>query len=152
MILDNDLLFSNAQAITASARSTNVVDTGPLFTGNLGRNLGVGEPLWIFIDVVVAMTDAGSDSTITVTLETDDNAAFSSAATIATLITIAAVRPAGTMFVFRVPPAQAVPYERFLSLNYTVANGNLTTGSLTAGIVKDVQAWASTASGFTTGY
>ena len=70
MILDTQLEFSDAQAVTATAVSTNVVDLSSV------RDIGVGEELYIRIGVVVAMTDAGSDSTIAVTLETDDAAAF----------------------------------------------------------------------------
>lgn len=147
MYVDAQLTFSDAQAVTATAASTNQIDTGPLFSGNTGRNLGVGENLFIVVTVDVAMTDASSDSTITVTLETDDNSAFSSAATVATLGVIPAVTAAGAMFVYRLPIATSVPYERYIQLKYTPANGNLTTGSFTASIVKDASIYAQYASG-----
>jgi hypothetical protein len=41
MFMDADLLFSDAQAVTATAASTNYYDTGPLYSGNTGRSLGV---------------------------------------------------------------------------------------------------------------
>jgi hypothetical protein len=158
MILDNDLMFSLAQAITAAAASTNLIDTAPLaspFPGsgqsNTGRNLGVGEELYVFITVDVAMTDAGSDSTLTVTLQTDTDVAFGSPASLGDLIVIPAVQAAGAKFFVRLPIANAVPYERYIRLNYTPNNGNLTTGSFSAGIVKDIDMFAPYASGFTTG-
>lgn len=151
MYVDAQLTFSDAQAITATAASTNNIDTGPLFSGNTGRNLGVGEPLWVIINCDVAMTDSGSDSTLTVTLETDDNAAFSSAVTVATLGIIPALTAAGALFVYRLPIATTVPYERYLQLRYTTTNGNLTTGSFTASITKDATIYAQYAPGFATG-
>lgn len=151
MYVDAQLTFSDAQAVTAAAGSTNVIDTGPLFSGNTGRNLGVGrQPAFIFITVDVAFTDASSDSTLTITLETDDNSGFSSAATVATLGTLPALTAAGTTMFVPMPIAlDSVPYERYIRLKYTPNNGNLTTGSLTAGITVNVPAWTSTAAGFT---
>jgi hypothetical protein len=152
MILDAQLLFSDAQAVTAAAGSTNVIDTGPLFGSNLGRNLGIGERTWIYMSVDVAMTDAGSDSTLAVTLETDADVAFGSPATVATLFTFAAVSPIGTAMYAAMPVASdAVPYERYIRLKFTPASGNLSTGSFTAGITKDISAWVSTFGGFVTG-
>lgn len=119
------LTFSDAQAITASAASTNVIDL------RAARQMAPGQELWINVHCVVAMTDAGSDSTVTVTVDTDDNAAFSSpTSSVQTLAVFAAVSAAGTM---RKAPLVVIPTpERFLRLTYTVANGNLTTGSFTA--------------------
>lgn len=148
MYVDAQLTFSDAQAVTATANSTNVIDTGPLFSGNTGRNLGVGERLYVAVTVDVAMTDSGSDSTITVSLVTDDNSALSSAATIATLGIIPALTAAGSTFIYGLPVAGSVPYERYIGLAYTTTNGNLTTGSFTASIVKDPSLYTALASGF----
>lgn len=142
MILDSQLLFSEEQAITAAADSTNVVDLG------IARNIGVGEELYIFILVTTAFTDSGSDSTLNVDLVTDDNAALSSDSVVMDLVTIPALAAAGTYYTFRVPPAILNAYERYIGLAYTPANGNLSTGSITAGIVKEVQNAAIYASGF----
>lgn len=150
MMMDADLLFSDAQAVTATAASSNYIDTGPLFTGNTGRDLGVSE-LYLAVSVDVAMTDSGSDSTIAVSLETDDNTGFSSAATVATFITIPALTAAGTKYFFRLPVSPAIPYERYLQVKYTAANGNLTTGSFTAALVKNIDSWRSYASAVSTG-
>jgi hypothetical protein len=150
MFMDADLLFSDAQAVTATAASTNYYDTGPLYSGNTGRNLGVSE-LYFSISVDVAMTDAGSDSTITVSLETDDNTSFSSIATVATLVVIPALTAAGTKYFVRVPIGTTAPFERYLQIKYTTTNGNLTTGSFTAALVKNVDNWTSYVSAVSTG-
>lgn len=149
MLLDNNLLFSDAQAVTATAASTNVIDTSPLFSGNTGRRIGNGKRAYIFVSVDTAFTDSGSDTTIAVTLETDDNTSMSSATTIATLTTFAALTAAGTIQYFPIPMSSA--YERYIGLRYTAANGNLTTGAFTAGIVLDADQFFATAPGFTTG-
>ena len=132
MILDSQLLFSDAQAITAAAASTNGVDFG---AGT--KDLGLGESLWIALNVDVAFTDAGSDSTITVTLETDTDPAFGSPTVAATLVTIPALAAIGAAYFVSIEPG--VVAERYVQLRYTPANGNLTTGSVTAAIVKDIQ-------------
>ena len=133
MIIDAQLLFSDEQAITATAASTNIIDLGE------ERRIGTGEPLYLVASLDEAMADAGSDSTITVTLESDSTSAFSSPATVMTLGTFAATSAAGTALKGVLPPD--VPTERFIRLNYTVANGNLSAGKVTAEIVKSVDAW-----------
>ena len=142
MFLDAQNLFSDAQAITASAGSTNIIDLG-IFTTTSGtaaeRRIGTGENLYIFSLLDVAMTDAGSDSTVTVTLESDDDAAFPSATTRQTLFTFAAVSAAGTIAFARIQPE--ILTEQFIRLFYTVAGGNLTTGSFTSGVVHDIDAF-----------
>lgn len=148
MLIDNNLLFSDAQAVTATAGSTNIIDTAPLFTGNTGRRIGDGKPIYIFVTVDTAFTDSGSDSTIAVTVETDDNTSMSSATTIATITTFAALTAAGTKFFAPLPIGV---YERYVGLRYTAANGNLTTGAFTAGLVLDIDQFVATAPGFTTG-
>lgn len=131
MILDAQLLLSDAQAITATAVSANVIDLKLA-----GISLGTGEDLYLHLNVDTAFTDVGSDSTVTVTVITDDNAAMSSAATIQTVGTFAALSPAGRVLIAKLQPSAA--YERYIALNYTVAGGNLTTGAVTAALVKDV--------------
>lgn len=143
MIYDAALLFSDAQAITATADSTNVIDL------TTARDLGVGEELYIALTVTTAFTDASSDSTLAVALVTDDNASLSSDSTVMSLVTIPALAAAGTTYFIRVPIATLNQYERYIGLTYTPANGNLTTGAITAGIVKDIQKWKAYPSGVT---
>lgn len=130
MIFDQHNQYSAAQAVTATARSTNVIDHG------IARDFGVGESLFLVVALVVAMTDAGSDSTVVPTLETDDNAAFSSTKITATLPTFAALAAAGTLEYLRLGPDHI--NEQFSSILYTVANGNLSTGSFTSFLTHDI--------------
>ena len=141
MYIDAHNLFSDAQAITADAASTNLIDLGAI------RNIGVGQPLYVVIVCDVAMTDASSNSTCTVTVETDDNASFSSATTAQTIGTFAALSAAGTRKVALIQP-DAVN-ERYMRLKYTMANGDLSTGSFTAFLTQNIDAYTSYADGIT---
>lgn len=143
MILDKQLMFSDAQAVTAAAASTNVVDIGS------AKDIGVGDALFLVVLCTVAMTDGSSDSTLAVTLRTDDalsGTALESATTLATIGTFAAVAAAGTRLIYRLPPGLA--YQRYLDVYYTPANGNLTTGTFSAFLVSDVQLDSYYPSGF----
>lgn len=142
MILDKQLEFSSEQAVTASAASTNVIDLG------VARDIGVGEELYIRIGVTETMDDSGDDSTLTVSLQTDDNEAFNSASTVATLVVIPAVTAAGTEYFIKVPIATLNAFERYIRLYYTTTGGDLSAGKFDANIVKDIQKYTNYASGF----
>jgi hypothetical protein len=141
MYLDAQNLFSDAQAVTASAASTNLIDFGS------ARDIGVGRELYCVVVVDVDMTDVGSDSTVTVTLETDDNSGFASATAVQTIGTFAATTAAGSRLVARLQPDAG--WEQYVRAYYTVANGNLTTGSFTAFLTTDIQAWTAYPIGYT---
>lgn len=80
--------------------------------------------------VDVALTDSGSNSTVTVDLYGDSTTTFTPDGT-QTLFTIAATAAIGTKYVARVSPGLAANY-RYMELYYTMNNGDLTTGSVTA--------------------
>ena len=141
MLFDAQNKYSDAQAVTADAASTNIIDHGAV------RNLGVGENLYVVVSVDVAMTDASSNSTCTVTLETDDNASFSSATTAQTIGTFAALAAIGTRLVARLQPDKV--NERYTRLKYTMANGDLSTGSFTAFLTKEIDAYTAYADAIT---
>lgn len=142
MIIDAQATFSSAQAVTAAAASTNYMDLQAI------GDLGMGEPIWLIVACVVAMTDSGSDSTLAVTIETDDNTSFSSATSVATVGTFAATSAAGTRLAPYRIAAEAV-VERYMRLYYTPANGNLSTGSFDAFLTKDIDKFTAYAKGYT---
>lgn len=141
MIFDAQNLFSDAQAITATAVSTNIIDLS-----DLERRIGTGENLYIHVNVDIAFTDAGSDSTVQVELQADALEGFGGPTNVQDIGTFAALSPIGARLIARIAPE--ILTERFIRLNYTVANGNLTTGSLTAGVTKDIAAFTAYPSGF----
>lgn len=140
MIIDAQLELSSAQAVTAAAASTNTIDLGA------ARDIGVGEELYVVGIVTTAMTDTGSDSTLAVKLQADDNTAFSSATDVQSLFTFSATSPAGTIKIARLQPAS---YERYLRGYYTPAGGDLSGGAFDLFITKDIQKYRDYASGFT---
>ena len=108
--VDAQNLYSDAQALTATAVSTNIIDHGQ------DRNLGIGTPLAVVMTVDVLAVTAG---TLTVVLQTDDNAAFSSATTVATTAALAtAALVAGAQFTLDVPADTVI--ERFTRINYVI--------------------------------
>lgn len=124
MILDNELIFSDKQAITASAVSTNVLD----FTGD-------GQPYeqnFLVVRVVENFTDTGNDSTLTVTLQTDSTDSMSSPKIMYTTgaIAYADIPKVGEASLINM----RLPYglERYVRLSYTVGNGNFATGKIDA--------------------
>lgn len=152
MILDKLLEFSDAQAVTATAISTNVADLYPLgnnVSTNLTRDIGTGEDLYLVVSTDVAITDTSSDATLTITLESDDNVGLTSATThwSSGALAFATFSPAGTQVArIKLPGGQ---YERYLGVRYTVANGPFLTGALSAFIVKDAQGYTNYKAGFT---
>lgn len=119
--------FSDEQAVTATAISENIIDTGP-------GDVGPGEPLSIVGIVTEAFTAAGA-GTLAVALETDGVEAFSSPEVIHTTPAIPkADLVAGYKFkIGTIPPGM----ERFLAMRYTVATGPMTAGKLTFRLALD---------------
>lgn len=141
MIFDKENLYSDAQAVTASAASTNYIDHG------VARDLGTGENLYLVVACVTAMTDSGSDSTVAVALEVDGDSAFGSVDNTITVGTFSALSAAGTVKYLRLPPGSV--NSRYTRVYYTVANGNLTTGSFTAFLTRDIDKYVAYADGIT---
>lgn len=143
MILNKNLLLSDGQAITATAISENVIlwptnGTPPFEAAAITRNLGRGTPIPILMQVIEAFATLTS---LTITLETADNAALSSGAvvlassgTIAAASLVVGYRPTFTRFV---PDATMKSY---FGLRYTVGGSDATTGKITAAVATEVQA------------
>jgi hypothetical protein len=141
MLIDRQNQFSDAQSVTATAASTDSIDLGSV------RNIGVGEPL--FIVFLVTTTFVGAGATVTPSLQTDDNSAFSSAATVRTYDTFAALTPAGTFRYYEIEPISALgTYERHIRVLYTVAGGTLTASGFTSFLAKDLAAFRAYTSGY----
>lgn len=141
-IMDYFNEFSDAQAVTSTAISTNVIDLGPT-TDNATRDIGTGEPLYLVVRTNTAATDSGSDATLTVSLESDTAEALNSAAVVhytTGALTFATFSVAGAVLAcVRLP---AGDYKRYLGVRYTVASGPLTAGKFDAFLTHDVDKWA----------
>lgn len=110
MYVDSQLLFSDAQALTATADSTNYIDLG------IDRDIGRGEPMAVCMVVDVAADGTTTNETYQFQLETDDNTSFSSS-TIVTDRTIGyAALTLGSRHVFPLGHTN----ERYLQMVYTL--------------------------------
>lgn len=135
---DKQLCFSDAQALTATAYSTNIIDFGARGTPKhgaaaLGRDMGNNDNLFLEISVDVTMVSGGS-STLDITLEQDDDAAFGSAETI---FTCAQIAKASLVAGYVVPDLTRLPKgltKRYARLKYTVGTANFTAGAISAAI------------------
>jgi hypothetical protein len=140
--------FSDGQAVTATAISTNVIDLGPVGS-NVLRDIGAGEEVWLVVRTIVAATDTSSDATLAVSLESDSVVGLDSSATVhftTGALAFAAFSVAGTTLVaVRLPIGN---YERYLGVRYTVASGPLTAGNFDAFLVKDYARYLSYAKGY----
>lgn len=134
MLLDKQLEFSDSQAVTTTAISTNVVDLGPT---NTLKDIGGPEAVYLIIQTDVAVTGATSvafslESSSTANLATTPTVHYSSAA-----IPVASL-PASISVA--VAPLPAGAYQRYMGIRYTVV-GTATTGAFSAFLVRDAQAW-----------
>ncbi|EFN8927585.1 hypothetical protein D6923_01645 [Escherichia coli] len=131
MILDKLLMFSEAQAVTASAASTDVIDLAPI--DGTRRDIGVGYPLEFWANVNTTATAAGA-ATLNVQLQTSpDNSTWTTLYDSGTLA-LAALTAGKRLFSAKVPAG----VQRYLRVNYVVGTGPLTAGAFTSGINLDV--------------
>lgn len=139
MILDAQNEFSDSQAVTSTAISTNVID---LDAESIPKNIGGSEPLYLVIQTAVTCTDTSSDATVAFTLESDSAAALNSSPTVhfsTGALAFAAYATAGTRVA--VTPLPFGDYKRYLGVRYTVASGPLTAGAFDAFLTRDPQFW-----------
>lgn len=135
MIFDKETQFSDEQAITADAASTNIIDlgaTGTPFGSSVAlvRDIGKG----CAVPIVAVVTEAFNNLTsLKVSIEVDDNSGFSSAKEVASR-TFALAELSGGVLEFPSVTLEGTD-ERYLRLNYDVTGTAPTTGAITAGIV-----------------
>jgi hypothetical protein len=140
MIISNLDLFSDGQAITASAASTNTLDLGDAGrvvgeAADLTYDLGKGSPIGIRIQVTEAFATLTS---LKVAVQTDAADSFGTAATpIESEAIAAADLVAG--YVFGIEHFPLRTNERYVRLYYTVAGSNATAGKITAWVVRGKQ-------------
>lgn len=126
-LMDAQTLFSDAQALTATAASTNYYDAGA------SRNLGAGKTLKLLVDITAV---GGTSPTLTVALEGADDTAFTT-----NKITIDTVTPtltSGTAYGFVRMAIPSHTAKRYFRVYYT-AGGTNPTATVTASFVMDEQ-------------
>lgn len=138
-IFDKTLQFSDAQAVTATAASTNVIDLGPTNTSYghaaaLLRDNGIGAKVPLLAQIVESFNNLTS---LTWSLEGSVDEAFTSPVVIATETVLLAAALAGRQFSIDFLPRRTI--YRYLRMKYTVTGSAPTTGKITAGIVAGIQ-------------
>lgn len=139
MIFDRTTQYSNGQAVTATAASTNVIDhlaAGIPYGSStaLTRDLGVGPEVPLLVQVTE--TFAGVTS-VQVSYQTSDTENFASPDTVVSTAAVpVADLKAGYQFAIDQIPFRA--RKRYSCLNYTVAGAG-TAGKITAGVVAAAQ-------------
>lgn len=127
MIIDKFLQVSDAQAVTSSAASTDVIDTGVA-----NRAIGDVTSLAAVITVDESATASGA-ATVTFSLQDSaDNSTFTDVVASAA-IGKAALTAGVQAAVFKLPPN----LRRYVRVYYTVATGPLTAGKFSAQVVMD---------------
>lgn len=128
MITDALTLLDSAHAYTATAASTNYIDLSS------DRDIGIGEPVWLCVQLDAASDGTTGDETYSLAIETDDNSSFSSATALGT-ITIPRSTAAGTRYAFAFQTN-----ERYLRTNLT-CGGTTPTVTLTTTVGREPPKW-----------
>lgn len=137
MIFDQQTLLSDAQAVTATAVSTNVIDLGPIATG-LKRDIGKGKQIPLLIQVVEDFAAAGA-ATMHVEVQVSEDEAFTSPTVAYTTKVGVPVADLVAGYVFVPEYVTRYTDERYLRLNYVVGTGPMTAGKITAGVTMGNQ-------------
>jgi len=139
MILDAQNLFSDAQALTATAISDNVIDLSQ------ARSIGNGEPLAVLFVVDVAADQTTGDEDYTFEVKYASNAALTAGENLIGRRVFESGTPgapaqdadllvAGFRFYIPIPPTQAAEDERYFGVEYTLA-GTTPTITVTAALM-----------------
>lgn len=137
MILSANQLFSDDQAITATADSTNVIDLGVPGTpfdaaATLNQDIGKGAGIPILVQVTA---DFNTLTSLDISISTGATTALGTK--IVTQVIPLADLVAGKQMSVVVLPNDIT--ERYLGIEYVVVGTNPTLGNVTAGICMGVQ-------------
>ena len=140
MITDATTLFSDSQAVTATASSTNIIDLGATGTpaGSsvaLSRDIGKSSDIPLLLEVTEAFNNLTS---LAVAIQVATDAAFTTPVEVATRTYLLAELGLGKRLSF---PAEFPEGSnlRYIRLRYTVTGTAPTTGKLWAGVVASRQ-------------
>lgn len=135
MIFDRTLLFSNAQAIVADARSTNVVDLGaPGTVYKAAAALSIDRGKSVRIPLLIQIVEAFNTLTsMEIQVQVDNDEAFGSPKIVARQSLLLAELTVGKLITIRDMP-EGVD-ERYMSIYYDITGTAPTLGKVTAGFV-----------------
>ena len=136
MITDATTLFSDSQAITATAASTNVIDLGATGTPSgssvaLSRDIGKSADIPLLLEVTEAFNNLTS---LAVAVQVATDAAFTSPVEVATRTYLLAELTLGKRLSFPAEFPEGTNL-RYVRMRYTVTGTAPTTGKVWAGVV-----------------
>jgi len=140
MIFSEQQIFSDKQAVTAAAVSTNVIDLGAAGTpygaaAALNHDVGKGTKVPVLAQVTTAFGTAAGMTALTIALETGATVALGTVVLSQTILLADLV--AGKQVSFDVLPNDLT--GRYLGFRYTPVTGNANAGAITAGITMGNQ-------------
>jgi hypothetical protein len=147
MIMDQQSLFSDAQAVTVTANSSNVIDTLP-GGQNTKSGIGDGQDISLFAQIGTTFTGGTSLQISLVSADSADLATNPVTHYATPAIVLASLTAKSRPVQLDLPYGK---YRRYVGLVYTVV-GTMTAGTITAGLVEDLQTLNGTvdyAKGFT---
>lgn len=140
MITDATTLFSDNQAITATAASTNVIDLGATGTPSgssvaLSRDIGKSAEIPLLLEVTEAFNNLTS---LAVAVQVATDAAFTTPVEVATRTYLLAELTLGKRLGFPAEFPEGTNL-RYVRMRYTVTGTAPTTGKIWAGVVASRQ-------------
>lgn len=129
MFIDKFLQVSNAQAVTATAPSTDVIDFG-----QTNPNVGLDDRSSMVITVDTSAAAAGA-ATVTFAIQDCDTVGGTYVDVVSSAAIGKATLVAGYQHILPMP----TKLRQFCRVNYTVGTGPLTAGAFSAQIVTGVQ-------------
>ena len=135
MIIDKELMFSDAQAITGDETSENVIDLGAPGQGDMGNS----RPMELLVKTDQAFNNLTS---LTIKLQTCASENFSSTTVYDLPVQETITLASGNLAINKEILRAKLPHGclRYLRLNYDVNGSNPSTGQITAALIYDRQA------------
>lgn len=135
MLYDAKNLYANAVSVSTSAATHtaligDIVDHGPLDSGNTSHNLHLND-LWLSIRVDTALVSTGA-GTLAIAMYTADNTAMTGSSLVFTAVAAAVASvgyTAGAVYNRALPEFD---YKRYTQLHITGATHIITAGAITA--------------------
>lgn len=142
MLVDKQNIYSQDQAVTVTADSTNSIDHG-----QTNPNLGAGSEglLWLVIVTTAAVTAAGAATVVFDFQDSADNVTFASLGLITAAIGKATLVAGYAVAKWQMP----VTTRRYTKIVYTVATGPLTAGTFSAFLTNTPDAFFAYPRGYT---
>ena len=130
MIFDKTNLFSDDQAVTSTAASTNVIDLGAS-----DRNISIGDGIPVFAYVTA---DFNTLTSLQMVVQTDDDEGFGGAVNLVQTADVPlASLTAGYQFLIDMIPLGVV--GRYIRISWVVTGTPATLGTITAGVTAGNQ-------------